>query len=785
MSAINERHAIVLGSSFAGMFTACVLSDEGWRVTLVEKADIANNAGDSGTSTEAVRQRLRGRKGVPQARHLHTLLAGGAKVVEELLPGVLDEIVEAGGEHMDFCSAKAYKSNMGGLWRTSKLAAGAGIDTVLCSRPLIEEVVRRRTLAKARVQLRSGEKVAGLLGSSDGISGVRLSSGEAIHASLTIDATGRGSRCEKWAVELGAIDAAPEVEVVDPRVTYADALMRPPDSFLETSDWRVLRVEHALEPRYDERLAGLRPSSSGIIYEVEGGLWCVGLAGYAGEVPPREPEAWKKYARSLPDPAVWDAIKDAELLSPVNRISATRNQRRRWDKLTRPAAGLIAIGDAIVAPNPIFGQGMSMAAFSARAARGVLADLSPNLNVPHDLAHDAPLDAATCASVHSAIIEASSDAWTLASSADAGRVALEAEGAEKDTSPASAFLQKMFEAEKVDAEVSIALNKVLTLLSPLSALAAPNVVLRTLAAQPTTKTEPPTSLPFVIDGGDHLGGQGELAAKLPVVFIHGWPDNHKLFEDQSAALAANGRACVRVCLPNALPGCNNNLGYAGYVPEALEAVDINRALQAAIEAALGADAKFVIAAHDWGVPIALNLANSPGVMNRVAAMALVDVGWSYDLSPTAYGQIALYQTWLAAACRVGGIVGDIMATLGPHRLLFGTPPALRHGGSGSVSAESAYHYVLALRDAASGSPLKPPAPPEGVPCFFSYGSEKPFAFHSEQMLRDVRARPASRVVEYECGHWVPTDARGFTSDLEAWLEEVPGSAKASDRRTTP
>ena len=148
--------AVVLGSSFAGLFTASVLADQGRRVTLIEKDALEADAG-------------------------------------KFYPGVLDDLVAAGGERIDFCAAGSVKSNMGGMWRESSLAAGEGIGTILASRPLIEHTVRRRALEKQLISLRSrGERVAGLLGGN--VTGVRLSTGEEITSELTVDASGRGSR---------------------------------------------------------------------------------------------------------------------------------------------------------------------------------------------------------------------------------------------------------------------------------------------------------------------------------------------------------------------------------------------------------------------------------------------------------------------------------------------------------------------------------------------------------------------------------------------------------------
>ena len=84
----NQRqHAIVLGASMAGLLSARVLADEFERVTVVER-DPLPAAADN-------------RRGVPQGRHIHALLAGGANIVDELFPGLLNDLVEAGAPRLD------------------------------------------------------------------------------------------------------------------------------------------------------------------------------------------------------------------------------------------------------------------------------------------------------------------------------------------------------------------------------------------------------------------------------------------------------------------------------------------------------------------------------------------------------------------------------------------------------------------------------------------------------------------------------------------------------------
>jgi len=76
------EHGVVLGASMAGLLAARVLSDSFERVTVVERDPLPE-------LSEA-------RKGVPQGRHPHLLLARGCEIVEELFPGLLAELVASG-----------------------------------------------------------------------------------------------------------------------------------------------------------------------------------------------------------------------------------------------------------------------------------------------------------------------------------------------------------------------------------------------------------------------------------------------------------------------------------------------------------------------------------------------------------------------------------------------------------------------------------------------------------------------------------------------------------------
>src|ERR1700760_5187206 len=81
------NNAVVLGASMAGLLAARSLADFFDTVTVVERDPLP----DAGAA----------RRGVPQGRHLHALLARGAQVLEELFPGILDELVLDGAHYLD------------------------------------------------------------------------------------------------------------------------------------------------------------------------------------------------------------------------------------------------------------------------------------------------------------------------------------------------------------------------------------------------------------------------------------------------------------------------------------------------------------------------------------------------------------------------------------------------------------------------------------------------------------------------------------------------------------
>ena len=95
----TPNHAVVLGGSLAGLMAARVLSDHFEQVTLIER--------DAYTDTTEAR------RGMPQANHVHGLLARGRQILEELFPGVQDEMIAAGAPVVDMANEIAWLTPAG------------------------------------------------------------------------------------------------------------------------------------------------------------------------------------------------------------------------------------------------------------------------------------------------------------------------------------------------------------------------------------------------------------------------------------------------------------------------------------------------------------------------------------------------------------------------------------------------------------------------------------------------------------------------------------------------
>ncbi|GAA2897890.1 FAD-dependent oxidoreductase [Streptomyces mexicanus] len=342
----DRTTAVVLGGSLSGLLAARALAPFAGRVLLVER--------------DALPAGPEPRKGVPQARHVHQLWSGGARALEQLLPGVTGRLLAAGGTRMAVPTDMVALSPHGWFRRW-----GESAFLLRSSRDLLEAVVRRDVLADGRVTAVDRTEVLGLTGSRAAVTGVRLRGPDGaertLRAGLVVDATGRGSRAPRWLAALGL--PAPRRREVSSGVAYASRLFRAPGGAAE--GFPVVNVQ--ADPR------GGRPGCGGVLMPVEDGRWMVTLFGSRGGEPSPEAGDFLRYAREeLRHPVIAELLAGAEPLSEVAFTRTTANRRHYYERMPAWPENFAVLGDAVCALNPVYGHGMTVAAQTALAVRDLI-----------------------------------------------------------------------------------------------------------------------------------------------------------------------------------------------------------------------------------------------------------------------------------------------------------------------------------------------------------------------------------------------------------------------------
>jgi 2-polyprenyl-6-methoxyphenol hydroxylase-like FAD-dependent oxidoreductase len=464
-----ERHgsAVVLGASIAGLLTARILADFYSMVTIVER--------------DVLPEQPVTRRGVPQGVLPHIPAGRGMMIMDTLFPGFLDELVSRGARVWNDGDLSRLCVSFNGhrFLQSGTIPDPGSVAMHYVHRPFLEWSLRRRVAALPNVRIAQGLDAVSVSASArrDRVTGVvvaRRDSGTetSLPAVLVVDATGRGSRTPIFLDDLGY--GRPREDTLTVNVTYAGLPIRVAPGTL--SEYIAFAAPQPGRPRGYAMFAG------------QDDTYMLAVQTVAGQPAPTDHAALMDCLSEIAPPHVWTAAHAATPLADLTRYRFPSNRWRRYDKLTRIPDGLLVIGDALCNFNPLYGQGMTVAAIEALVLRDCLQDGDRNL--PRRFFRRSAKDIRV--------------AWRAAVNSD---LALPQIAGRRPASirMSNAYLERVLVAAETDPAVVQQFLRTLNMIDPFTHLLRPSMALRVLKASRKragapkrqgsrpTKRQPPTT----------------------------------------------------------------------------------------------------------------------------------------------------------------------------------------------------------------------------------------------------------------------------------------------------
>lgn len=442
MPANMGSHALVIGSSVAGMLAAWVLSKHFERVTIIERDQLPDIA--------------EFRNGVPQARHIHVLLAKGYQVFAELFPGFEADFRDMGVANIEIGWNTAGRT--AGGW-TKRVHSGDFTSPV--RRVTVDWYLHQRLKQCDNIDFRFQTDVQAYVLSQDGrrITGVEVSSRaqhltETISAELVVDASGRSSKTAEYLAALGY--PTPQQSVVNAYLGYATRWYKLPPG--QRFDWQIMLIGP---------IANAEPLSGGGAELVEDGRLVVTLIGANKNYPPTDEAGFMAFMQSLPSLVLYESVKDLEPDSPIYGYRRTENIWNHYERLARVPEALLVIGDAYCCFNPVYGQGMTVAAMEAQKLDALLRQRAGNLS-------------GLSQQWFAALAQIIRNPWLLATGEDLRYPGTDGERPGFPARLVQKYIDLVVKTLPFDSDIGIAMSRVIQMQAPPGSLFHPGIMFKVL-----------------------------------------------------------------------------------------------------------------------------------------------------------------------------------------------------------------------------------------------------------------------------------------------------------------
>jgi 2-polyprenyl-6-methoxyphenol hydroxylase-like FAD-dependent oxidoreductase len=350
---MKAKHVVVIGGSVAGLGVALALSGRGHRVTILE-ADATPLPATHGEAFERWE-----RRGSPQTRHSHALLARLRNLIRTHAPELLEKLLACGAEELRFTDRVRQ------IFADPVLEPGdEEIVFLACRRITFEWVLRRHVLDTGLVDFRDGVEVTKLAAERDpatslprvtGVWAKTADGGEAlVPGDLVVDASGRRTKLRSWLPEIGT---APVREASSPC-----------GIFYTSRFYRLL--DGATPPELDGGIVGVDLGYLKVgIFAGDSRVFSITLAASPTDDEMRRvlrQPGFEAAVSAVPLAAAWTSPGVSVPVSEVHGMANLKNTRRWLVEDGEPlATGFVAVGDALIHTNPIVGRGCSLAWTSA------------------------------------------------------------------------------------------------------------------------------------------------------------------------------------------------------------------------------------------------------------------------------------------------------------------------------------------------------------------------------------------------------------------------------------